>query len=133
MEVIIMADITKCVNKNCKVRYKCYRYTAKPSMYQSYSDFNNKKINSKEECEHFYPFNTTKHKYQGCVYALYKGDKFIYEGTKKEISEYTGLSIKTLNYFRTNHYVINRRSKTGKNNRKILIKLTGIDKFANLQ
>ena len=72
-----------------------------------------------------------KHKY--VEYALYKGDKFIYEGTKKEISEYTGLSIKTLNYFRTTHYVINRHSKTGKNNRKILIRLDGKDKFAELQ
>lgn len=129
-----MVDKLKCKNKNCKVRYSCYRYTSKNSSLNGVDFVNNdKEVIKKNECEYFYPFTESKKKYQGCIYALYKGDKFIYEGTKKEISEYTGLSIKTLNYFRTNHYVINRRSKTGKNNRKILIKLTGKDKFADLQ
>ena len=39
------------------------------------------------------------------IYALYKGDKFITEGTKKEIAEYTGLKVKTLSYYCTNAYL----------------------------
>jgi hypothetical protein len=31
-----MADITKCNGQGCPVKEKCYRYTAKESMYQSY-------------------------------------------------------------------------------------------------
>lgn len=32
-----MADIAKCVGKNCKVKKSCYRFTAIPSEYwQSY-------------------------------------------------------------------------------------------------
>lgn len=50
-----MADITKCTNKNCKIKEKCYRYTAKDSYWQSYANFNNDKvIKNKKECEHFY-------------------------------------------------------------------------------
>lgn len=39
------------------------------------------------------------------IYALYKGDKFITEGTKKEIAEYTGLKVKTLSFYGTNAYL----------------------------
>jgi hypothetical protein len=31
-----MPDITMCVGTNCPHKEKCYRYTAKPSDYQSY-------------------------------------------------------------------------------------------------
>jgi len=32
-----MADIAKCIGKNCKVKESCYRFTAPPSEYwQSY-------------------------------------------------------------------------------------------------
>ena len=31
-----MPDITMCNGNNCPVKKKCYRYTAKPSEYQSY-------------------------------------------------------------------------------------------------
>ncbi len=31
-----MPDITMCDGKECPVKKKCYRYTAKPSEYQSY-------------------------------------------------------------------------------------------------
>lgn len=41
-----------------------------------------------------------KRKNEG-IYALYKGDKFITEGTKKEIAEYTGLKVKTLSFYAT--------------------------------
>jgi hypothetical protein len=34
---IDMADIAKCIGKNCKVKESCYRFTAKDSLYwQSY-------------------------------------------------------------------------------------------------
>ena len=52
-----MADITKCVNENSKIKESCYRYTAvDDSLYQSYANFNdNKAIENKEECEDYYP------------------------------------------------------------------------------
>lgn len=50
-----MADITKCANKNCSVKYKCYRFTAlDDSHWQSYADFNSSKpITDASQCEHF--------------------------------------------------------------------------------
>ena len=49
-----MADITKCANKNCKIKKTCYRYTAVDGYWQSYADFNNSKvIKDKKECENF--------------------------------------------------------------------------------
>jgi hypothetical protein len=34
-----MADITMCKNETCPMKNRCYRYTAIPSDYQSYSNF----------------------------------------------------------------------------------------------
>jgi len=34
-----MADISKCANTMCPLRKKCYRFTAKKGMFQSYVDF----------------------------------------------------------------------------------------------
>lgn len=34
-----MADITMCRNLKCPIRKRCYRFTAKPSDYQSYMLF----------------------------------------------------------------------------------------------
>lgn len=34
-----MPDITMCVNKQCPLRAKCYRYRAVPSTWQSYAKF----------------------------------------------------------------------------------------------
>lgn len=50
-----MADITKCMNKKCKIKEKCYRYTAKDDIWQSYAEFSKDKvIKDKKECEHFW-------------------------------------------------------------------------------
>lgn len=46
-----MPDISMCVNKECKVKFNCYRFIAIPHEYwQSYSEFN-KELNN--DCEHF--------------------------------------------------------------------------------
>lgn len=46
-----MPDIAMCVNENCKLRYKCYRFMATPTpMRQSYADF---KPKSDKECKNF--------------------------------------------------------------------------------
>lgn len=45
-------------------------------------------------------------------YALYKGDKFITMGTKKEIAEYWGVKPKTIVYYSTPSY-IKRRYENG--------------------
>ena len=34
-----MPDFSMCASKNCEKRKQCYRATAKPSIYQSWSDF----------------------------------------------------------------------------------------------
>lgn len=34
-----MADISKCIGLNCKLKYHCYRYTAPDSYWQSYADY----------------------------------------------------------------------------------------------
>ena len=34
-----MPDITMCIATGCSIKNSCYRYTAKPDKYQSYSDF----------------------------------------------------------------------------------------------
>lgn len=39
------------------------------------------------------------------IYALYKGDKFITEGTKREIAEVTGLKVSTLTFYSTPAYL----------------------------
>lgn len=46
-----MADITKCLNENCHIKQKCYRWTAPSDDYQSYADF---KPNEDDTCDNFY-------------------------------------------------------------------------------
>lgn len=56
-----MADITKCANKNCKIKDSCYRYNVADSYWQSYADFNNsKEIKEKKDCEYFYIYKKEK-------------------------------------------------------------------------
>lgn len=58
-----MADITKCANKNCKIKDMCYRYNARDGYFQSYADFNNGKvIKEKSECKHFYIYKKRREK-----------------------------------------------------------------------
>lgn len=57
------------------------------------------------------------------IYALYKGDKFITEGTKKEISEYTGLKVKTLSYYASPAYLRRMESRKYRKDFKELVKI----------
>lgn len=34
-----MPDISMCGNNQCPLRYRCYRFTAKPDYYQAYMQF----------------------------------------------------------------------------------------------
>lgn len=43
-------DITKCANEACVKKEKCFRYTVKPEMMQSYSLFT---LENYENCESF--------------------------------------------------------------------------------
>lgn len=54
------------------------------------------------------------------IYALYKGDTFVTEGTKEEIAKELNISINTVSEFGTERYA--HRSKKSKN-RKILIRI----------
>ena len=56
-----MTDITKCMNKKCKIKERCYRYTAKDDIWQSYAEFSKDKvIKDKKDCEHFWLDRRTK-------------------------------------------------------------------------
>ena len=44
-----MADISKCFAGNCKIKEKCYRFTAKDSYHQYYTNF----YKEDKECEYF--------------------------------------------------------------------------------
>lgn len=47
-----MTDISKCDNKDCPIRDKCYRFTAKSGEWQTYADFQyDKKLN---KCVYFW-------------------------------------------------------------------------------
>ncbi len=49
-----MADISMCEGEGCKVKRTCYRFTAKPSEYQSY--FTPSPIEDKG-CEYYWNIN----------------------------------------------------------------------------
>jgi len=51
------------------------------------------------------------------IYALYKGDKYITDGTRKEIAEYLGIKEKTVMFYGTPTY--QKRCK-GNNNKKVI-------------
>ncbi len=53
----IMPDISMCRNEECEKNKRCYRFTAPPSTWQSYSDF---KPDDKGECKFFMSLNKIK-------------------------------------------------------------------------
>lgn len=60
------------------------------------------------------------------IYALYKGEKFITEGTKQEIAEYIGVKVNTISFLATNVYLKRMtasKHKYKKPNYLILIKI----------
>jgi hypothetical protein len=48
-----MADISKCNNKDCKLKNKCWRFLAPSGIYQSYADF---KPDGKGNCDYFWEY-----------------------------------------------------------------------------
>ena len=56
------------------------------------------------------------------IYALYKGEEFLTEGTAKEIAEEMGIHINTLYYYATSYYR-RRLSKRKVKNARIAILL----------
>jgi len=53
-----MNDIAMCQNHECPKRKEYYRYCAKPSEFQYYSQFDHKD----GKCEHFYPLFDSMYK-----------------------------------------------------------------------
>lgn len=49
VEKSLVADITKCYNKECPLRDTCFRFLAEDSLYQSYADF------KQEDCDWYWP------------------------------------------------------------------------------
>lgn len=59
------------------------------------------------------------------IYALYKGDNYITDGTKQELADYLGVSKRTVDFYMSPTYA--KRGKGIKGNRKKVIYL-GVDK-----
>ena len=58
------------------------------------------------------------------IYTLYKGDKFVSVGTKKEIANELNIKIETVTYYGTPAYKKRaKKNKTDKNNRYELVEL----------
>lgn len=50
-----MPDISMCNNATCPFKEQCYRFTAKPSNWQSYADFKpHTNENEDMECDYFW-------------------------------------------------------------------------------
>lgn len=62
------------------------------------------------------------------IYAMYKGDTFLCEGTREEICQQMNIARRTFNYYRTKHWIVNRANKI--NNRRIIIRIDGDDKLS---
>ena len=52
-------------------------------------------------------------------YALYRGEKFIAIGTKKELAELLGVKVETISFYATPAY--KKRTNDGKSRRVVLI------------
>lgn len=63
-------------------------------------------------------------------YAIYKGDKFLFLGTKKECADYLGVNEKTIMFYQTPTY-LKRREKSKENNYLIVIKIEDDEKEEN--
>jgi hypothetical protein len=48
-----MADITMCLNRDCRLKNDCWRHAAPPSRWQSYSKF--EADSDENKCTHFWP------------------------------------------------------------------------------
>jgi len=55
------------------------------------------------------------------IYALYKGETLIADGTKQEIAEQMGVKLRTINFYMTPTY--KKRGKGDKGNRRRIVYL----------
>lgn len=56
-----MPDISMCHNEECRKRFHCYRYLAKPDEWQSYSSFVSD--SDTKRCEYYIHTDTKKNKH----------------------------------------------------------------------
>ena len=66
-------------------------------------------------------------KHKQWIYAMYKGEEFLCEGTKEEICKKMSISKYTFMTYRTTHYKNARQTKL--NNRRIVIRIDGKDRI----
>jgi hypothetical protein len=66
-------------------------------------------------------------KHNNWVYAVYKGDNFLCEGTREEICNQLGIKRNTFGFYRSNYYKKNRITRLGK--AKIIIRIDAKDKI----
>lgn len=60
-----MVDITKCVNKKCKLRKSCWRFLCMPCTRQSYAKFGlDEKGKAEKKCSYYWRWNPV-----GGIYA----------------------------------------------------------------
>lgn len=70
------------------------------------------------------------------VYAAYKGEEFLCEGTKEEICASLGIKLATFQFYRTNYYKKNRFNsvkiyKKHKESGLVIVRIDGKDKIWN--
>lgn len=53
------------------------------------------------------------------IYALYKGEEYLYSGTKEELANYLGVKVRTIDFYISPTY--SKRGKGIKGNRKKVI------------
>ena len=61
------------------------------------------------------------------IYAMYKGDNFICDGTREEICKQANISLATFRMYRCNWYRINKQSKSNKS--RFIIRIDGEDRI----
>lgn len=68
-------------------------------------------------------------KHNPWIYAAYKGEKYLCDGTREEICDALGIKRATFAFYRSGWYKRNRT--TAKNNRTVIIRIDGKDKIWN--
>lgn len=75
-------------------------------------------------------------KHTNWIYAAYKGEEFLCEGTKEEICASLGIKLKTFQFYRTNYYRKHRyeRPRVYKKHKEVgivIVRIDGKDKIWN--
>lgn len=68
-----MPDISMCMNEECNIKEKCFRYMATPDKIQSYSRFNE---DNQKKCGYYWPLSGVEDKQLLCSMCITYGDNY---------------------------------------------------------